>query len=208
MYCVYAIGSKESLLNLKYEECYIGVTKDPKNRWIRHSKSSYLIGRSIRKNCWNIEDNFVVIFKGSSTECFEKESEYRPLPFMGLNEASGGRGGHTKYSSERNKKISNALKGVRKTYGEKISATKKQNGSSRGEKNSNAKKWILISPNEEKFILNGELFSFCKQNFLSANTLRLYLGEKVPPICTKYRGKGIIKDIRNNTTGWLLIKES
>jgi hypothetical protein len=209
MYYVYAIGDPINIANKNYSECYIGVTNDTLSRWSSgHSKSKYSVAKAIKKNSWTYEKNMIIIFSGDAKECFELEYKLRPLPFMGLNEAVGGKGGHTKYTPERNKKISDALKGIPKTYGDKISKTKKENGSSKGSRNSKAVKWILKNPNGDVYNLHGELFNFCKENMLSANTLRCYLDKPVPPICTKYRGIGIIKEIRNNTTGWLLIKES
>ena len=209
MYYVYAIGDPINIANKDYSECYIGVTNDTLSRWNSgHSKSKYSVAKAIKKNSWTYEKNMIVIFSGTAKECFELEYKLRPFPFMGLNEAAGGKGGHTKYTPERNKKISDSLKGIPKIYGDKISKTKKENGSSKGARNSKAVKWILKNPDGVEYRLHGELFKFCEENMLSANTLRLYLGKIVPPICTKYRGIGIIKEIRNNTTGWLLIKES
>lgn len=209
MYYVYAIGPIIEIENKDYSNCYIGVTNDLEHRWITgHSKSKYRVGDAIRENGWSIH-NMIIIYSGSKQECFNLERELRPMPMMGLNEASGGNGGYTKYTSERNQKISNALKGIPKTYGDKISKVRKENGSAKGEKNPKAVKWILKDPSGKEFNLNGSLFTFCDENKLSANTLRKYLNNVVPLPSSKYRdyGKIEVRQIRDNTTGWCLCKE-
>jgi len=211
MYYVYAIGDPLKINQKDYSECYIGVTNNLSNRWKNgHSKSKYLVAKAIHENSWKFETHMIVIFSGESKECFELESKLRPLPFMGLNEATGGKGGHTRYTVERNLKISNALKGVPKLYGDKISATKQKNQSAKGAKNSRAIKWILKNPNGAEHHLHGDLFKFCEENKLSANTLRKYLNTFVPDISSKYRDYGNleVRQIRNNTTGWALFKEN
>jgi hypothetical protein len=211
MYYVYAIGDPQKIALQDYSECYIGVTNNLHNRWKNgHIKSKYPVAKAIYENSWQFETNMITIFSGEPKECFDLESKLRPLPLMGLNEASGGRGGHTKYTPERNKKISNALKGVAKNYGAKISEAMLKNESAKGAKNAKALKWILKNPNGVEYHLHGELFIFCKNNDLSANTLRMYLNQSVPNISPKYRDYGNVqvRQIRNNTTGWALFKEN
>lgn len=210
MYYVYAIGDPIKIKENDYTECYIGVTNKPLNRWKSgHAKSKYTIGKAIKQNSWTFDENMVIIFSGEAKECFDLEIKLRPSPFIGLNEAKGGKGGHTKYSAERNSKISKALKGIPKTYGDKISISKKLNASSKGCKNSRAIKWILTDADGISYHLHGELFKFCEERMLSANTLRAYLNKQVPEISSNY---GISRlhamQIRNNTTGWCLSKEN
>ena len=209
MYYVYAIGFLEDLMRADYNRCYIGVTNNPIKRWKAHVKSGYTVSNAIDLNSWTFEDNFQIIFEGSADECYNLEEKYRPLPLIGLNEASGGGGGHTSYSDERNKKISNALKGKPKEYGHKISLSKKKNGSAKGHRNSNAKKWRLVDPEGNEFLLNGDLFSFCDANNLSAMALRNKIGEKIKEISPKFRDHGnpLSREKRINTTGWTLFKE-
>lgn len=210
MYFVYAIGDAADLESKTYDSCYIGVTNNPFNRWKAHVKSGYTVSKAIAKYNWTYASNMKILFEGSSEECFSLEEKYRPIPLMGLNEASGGKGGYTSYSAERNEKISNSLKGKTKEYGHKISATKKLNGSSKGSKNAKAKKWRLVDPNGVEYFLNGELFSFCEEHKLSVMTLRNNLGNRIGEISPKFRdhGKPMSREKRISTTGWTLFKEN
>lgn len=207
---VYAIGHEDDLIMCNYDDCYIGVTINPEKRWKSHEKSGYYVSKAISKYKWCFEKNMKIIFEGEESECFSMEEKYRPFPLMGLNEASGGRGGYTSYTEERNRKISKAMKGKPKHYGDKISATKKANGSSKGSKNVQAKKWKLIDPTGKAYILDGELFSFCEDNNLSVMTLRNNIGKTIGEISPKFRdhGKPMSREKRINTTGWTLFKES
>ncbi len=206
-YFVYAIGKTEDLN--KHEKCYIGVTNQPEKRWKKHQSSTHTVGCFIRENKLTYTDNMCVIFIGSEKECYEKEKELRPYPNMGLNEAIGGLGGHTSYSKERNKKISDALKSRTVTWGDKVSRTKKANGSSAGSKNSKAKKWLIISPENKIKELHGNVEQFCKESLLSVGALRRYKNTVVPPIVSGKKGgyratsEEFLKR-RHNTTGWCL----
>jgi len=96
MYYVYHISDVNNL-----NEGYIGVTKKPEKRWKQHCKSMYTIGKTIRRNDWNYEAHFKIIFEGNKEECFKYEKHLRPENFIGLNEASGGLGGDVAGLSER-----------------------------------------------------------------------------------------------------------
>lgn len=205
-YCVYAIGKK---LIDPYEECYIGVTNNPQRRWDSHCKSEYTVGKYIRKYNLTFEDNFVIIFEGSDEECFDIENKYRPFPLMGLNEASGGHGGHTKYSEERNKRLSNSMKGRNVHWGHKISETRKSKKIAQGEKNPNAKTWYLKDPSNNEYVVTGAIDEFCEKNKLLMSSLRYYKGNRVPPLAKNsyggYREKiPGTKELRENTTNWVL----
>lgn len=207
LYCVYAIGIKENL-NPPYEKCYIGVTSNLTRRWKKHTQSSYTIGKYIRQHKLNQQDNFIVIFEGTEDECFLVEEIYRPSPNIGLNEASGGKGGYTVYNKERNEKISLKVKESRKR---KIWTTHKNRRCYSGKNNPNARKWMLIDKNRNIYNVKGSLSDFCEENSILESCLRRYIGDVVPPPNFSgyggYRAKNNkSKILRLNTTGWTLIK--
>ena len=208
---VYAIGHRHDLENLNLSECYVGVTINPAKRWKGHRSSGYSVSKAITEFGWIFEQNMKILFEGPPADCFDIEELLRPLPHMGLNVAIGGHGGYTTYTQERNGKISKALAGITKSddHRSKIKATKLKNEDSVGNKNSMASKWILTSPRGEEFKLHGNLYEFCKTHNLSAPTLRRELGKIIGPISTKFRDHGVpdSREIRINTTGWLLTKE-
>lgn len=208
---VYAIGKTEELIP-PYKNCYIGVTDDLDRRWDYHVRSEYTVGKYIRKH--NLKrENMISIFETDKDECFEIEKMLRYKPSMGLNEATGGKGGYTSYTKERNEKISKAHKG--KTLGEnhkkKISIAKK--GKSAGKKNNRAKKWILTSPSGVVYNIHGNLHEVCESLNLLTATLRYYVNSAVPEVASVkiggFREKNEkSKDLRMNTTGWSLFEES
>lgn len=205
-YIVYAIGLKEDLIP-PYDKCYIGVTNKPERRWKVHCKSEYTVGKFIRKNSLTYENNMIIIFYGTSDECFAKELELRPLEFMGLNEASGGHGGKTVYTNGRNEKISKALKGRKVTWMSKVVESR---GSYVGCKNPRAKKWLIINPAGKEYIIHGNLQKFCENNNILNTVLYNNKGSVVPS--PNYGGYGgyrpkseDLKLKRENTSGWMLI---
>jgi hypothetical protein len=207
-YYVYAIGFKNDLI-YPYKNCYVGVTKDLKERWKSHTKSKYTVGNFIRTYDLSIEDNMIVLYEGSSEECFDIEEKYRPLPFMGLNEASGGCGGYTSYSQERNVKISKANKGRIKTSEEIEKMSKSKKGQHSGAKNPMSKKWMIKDPYENVYIIEGTLATFCNDNNILESCLRQYKNKIVPkPNYNGYGGYRIknstSKNLRENTIGWSL----
>ena len=94
--------------------------------------------------------------------CYVLEKKLRPLPFLGLNESVGGSGGYTKYSKERNEKISKKLKGRTVSWGNKMSETKKKNKALVGASNPKAKKWKLIGPDGKEYFIDGNIQQSCK----------------------------------------------
>jgi hypothetical protein len=205
-YVVYAIGITEDLMP-PYDKCYIGVTNKPKNRWNVHYKSDYTVGKFIREHNLTYENNMIIIFNGTSNECFTKENEMRPVEFIGLNEAPGGCGGKTVYNKARNEKISKALKGRKITWMSKIIESR---GDYNGNKNPRAKKWLIINPSGKKYNVHGNLQQFCKENNISSVVLYNNKGTVVPP--PKYGGYGGYrpkdeksKIKRENTSGWMLV---
>jgi len=205
-YFVYVIG-----LNLKepYTNCYIGVTNNPELRFKTHARSSTKVGKYIRENNLNFEENFRVIFEGTSSDCFLIEEEMRPFPNMGLNVATGGCGGYTNYSDERNSKISDAMKGRTITWGDKVSETKKKNGTHKGCKNPMSKKWYLTSPDGKCYDASGKLAQLCEDLEITPTVLRKNLGKTVE--APKKGGYGGFRPksekerkFRMNTTGWKL----
>lgn len=213
MYYLYAIGT-ESMLLPPYEYCYVGVTNNLDRRWINHTTSSYTVGKFIRKHNLVKDKNMIVIFEGDEEKCFDLEAEYRPLPMIGLNEASGGRGGYTSYSEQRNNKISNSHKGKKKPADqvEKMRATILKNGRA-GAKNGRAKKWTLISPSKEIYDIEGDLSETCRKYNILESTMRYYKNEVVPTPNNNgyggYRAKSKESfEMRINTTGWSLMEVS
>lgn len=208
MYSVYAIGLKDDLVP-PYVNCYIGVTNNLKSRFKAHHKSNYTIGRFIREYDLSYPSNMVVIFSGSKDDCFSLELKYRPSPNLGLNEATGGKGGYTRYSKERNLKISDSLKGRSVTWKDKISKTKVDNNQSVGSKNGMAKCWKVTTPDGNVYHIKGTLSLFCNEHGIIARTLTYYKNSKVPhPKKNKmggFRAKNEQHRVRrNNTTGWKL----
>jgi hypothetical protein len=208
-YFVYAIGKSDDLFS-PYNNCYIGVTNKLQSRWNNHKKSKYTVGKRIRENSWSFENNMMVIFSGSDIECFNMESNMRPLPGMGLNEAAGGCGGYTSYTLERNIKISEKLKGrSTKEWASKSSETKRKNKSAAGSRNNKAKSWIIEDPDGKIFEVSGTLKQFCIENNLLVTCLRYYLGQVVPSpsigVPGGFRNKNQSSTaLRYNTTGWRL----
>lgn len=209
-YILYAIGSIDDLVE-PYDKCYIGVTNNPEKRWKSHIKSKYTIGKYIRDNNLNFDDNMIILFYGSSDTCYNKERIYRPNPNMGLNEAIGGNGGYSSYNVERNLKVSSALKGRNVHWIDKVI---KSRGSYAGSKNPRAKCWVITDPNGIEYETVGNLSAFCEKNSLLNSTLCYYKGKKVPPILNETYGGFRAKNeksklLRHNTTGWMLnVKDS
>lgn len=210
LYVVYAIGLQEDL-KPPYDNCYIGVTNKPEKRWKAHIKSKYRIGTFLREHCdLSYHNNMIIIFRGNEEDCFIIENMYRPNPNMGLNEAIGGNGGHTKYTDKRNNILSKKLKGRKITWNDKISETKKKNKTHTGGKNVKAKKWILISPYGEKIKIHGNLVQTCKKLNLLPSCLSYYRGKCVPDLSRGYGGYRAKSEnssfLRKNTSGWKLIE--
>jgi hypothetical protein len=212
MYYVYAIGLEYMLLP-PYNNCYIGVTNDVNLRWKRHEVSKYTVGQFIRSSNLEQSRHMVIIFEGSANQCFDEEARYRPYPMMGLNEASGGRGGHSSYNVERNEKISRAMRGKTKSkdHVEKISKTIIESGSRKGKKNGMAKKWVLTSPDGIVYNIHGSLTETCKNLNLLESALRYSKGALVPEPSVNGHGGYRAKtkesfEMRTNTTGWCLKK--
>jgi predicted GIY-YIG superfamily endonuclease len=211
-YFVYVIGLKEDFSD-PYHNCYVGVTKDLLRRWDEHLKSKYTVGKFINYFDLKFEENMIEIFKGTKEQCFALENKLRPRPFMGLNEAVGGFGEYTSCydNSERNNKISQALKGVSKTaeHTEKMRKTIVERGIHRGSKNTKAKKWVLTNPDGMIYYIHGNLNETCNSLNLLCSTLRYYKNQVVPEVNTNVYGGYRAKSeesfkMRMNTTGWAL----
>ena len=203
-YVVYLIGES-------FATGYVGVTRNKRRRWKYHTFSKYLVGDYIRQNKLSFSENVMkTLFEGTAEECFVIERNLRPYPYMGLNIAPGGYGGLRDYTPERNRKISDALKGRKNSWGSKISKAKKELGSTAGEKNPRAKKWKFTSPDGVEHVIIGNKQKFCDERGLLASCLVYHLGSSVPPIgesCGKggYRAKSE-KSLqrRCNSVGWTL----
>lgn len=190
---VYVIGED---LDPPYENSYVGVSNDLPRRWYTHSTSTFRVGNTIRKRGWTFFRDMRSIFTGTPEECFAMEAKLRPSPRMGLNEACGGHGGHTSYTPERNKKISDANKGKPKDY-------------IAGSRNHKAKQWVITSPLGVVTKLHGNLATFVKENDLIYGALMRNQGQPVPaPNTSGYGGYRAKSETslrqRLNTTGWKL----
>lgn len=214
MHYVYVIGLKEDL-SPPYHNCYVGVTNNLDIRWNAHQKSKYTVGRFIRHFDLIKDNNMIEIFCGSKEDCYTLETSLRPRPFMGLNEAAGGKGGNTVYTKERAEKISKSLKGKKKSS-EALENLRAMidNRDLSGKKNGRAKKWLLTSPSNIVYNAHGNLASVCKDLGLLESCLRYYKGQSVPEPAMKasyggYRAKTKESlDMRKNTTGWILSEVS
>lgn len=208
-YVVYAIGHISDLVP-PFDRCYIGVTNKPDARWKYHQKSRYHVGCCIRKYNFTYEDNMIIISFGTKEECFQVERQLRPKANMGLNEAVGGQGGFTVYSTERNQKIAEALTGRQVTWAHKVSATKKARKAGVGASNVQAKRWVLTSPEGVVYEVHGTLDSFCDDHCLLRSSLMRYIDQTVPPLSKGYGGfrakNEQSKRRRINTSGWQLSK--
>lgn len=208
MYFVYAIGNSNDIEMNNYSTCYIGVTNNPSKRWNAHVKSGYAVSKAINDSGWNFDDNMKVLFSGDAESCFDLESKLRPMPLMGLNEASGGKGGCTTYTPERAKKISEALSGRVKSEDHKRKISESKIGAVSGANNPKAKNWILIDPSGNQYRTCGNLQDYCKQLGLCWAALSRNLGMVVGEISPKFRDNGnpMNRVKRTNTIGWKLLK--
>jgi len=208
MYYVYAIGKKEDLMP-PYNNCYIGVTNNPQGRWVGHTRSDYVVGRTIRKHSLTFDENFTILYSGNEKECFLMENKLRPDTDMGLNIASGGQGGNTgSYdNAERSKKISEAMKGRKVTWMDKILESR---GSYEGSKNPQAATWVFTDPEGNTYNVVGTFQDFCDEHNLLASSLRYHKGHPVPPLEKKYGGyrakNETSREKRTNTIGWMCEK--
>lgn len=203
-YVVYLIGDSVAT-------GYVGVTHNKTRRWKHHTHSNYLVGDYIRQNKLTFSETVMkTLYEGAEDECFDLERKLRPYPYMGLNMAPGGHGGLREYTAERNRKISQALKGRKHSWGNKSSKTKKDFGLVVGEKNPMAKKWKFTSPAGDEYVIIGNKQKFCDEYQLLASCLVYHLGMIVPPIeefCGKggYRAKNKMSlHKRCNSVGWKL----
>lgn len=201
-YHLYIIGEDELY---PYINSYVGVTNNMDGRWKNHLVSKHLVGKTIRERGWS-RDNMRSIFSGSAKECFAFENALRPNPSMGLNIACGGYGGHTSYTPERNKKISEKLKGRKNTW---VTPEAFKDRDFSREKNPNAKHWELTDPGGNTISIVGTLTKFCNENDLLESCLRRHTGVFVPePQFSGYGGFRAKNDDslrrRLNTTQWRL----
>ena len=74
---------------------YIGVTRQPKERWEQHRNSKKSkVGRKIRKYGLEFPEDMHILKEGlSGTQAREKERKYRPEENIGWNEKRGGESG-------------------------------------------------------------------------------------------------------------------
>jgi group I intron endonuclease len=121
-----------------------------------------------------------------------------------------------KRTIETRKKLSNSLKGhkVSEEQRKKQSKTRKERNikpskkniqstierlknTCNGENNINAKTFILISPQNQTFVVKGQLPTFCKEHNINVNVIRNWLNKgKIPPTNRKLNIE------RENTNDW------
>ena len=86
---VYWINDDISKMNLN--KGYIGVTSRPAHlRWSEHLEANSKVGTMIRTFGLKFKKNLVVIFSGTSQECYNLEYALRPTVNCGWNVAEGG----------------------------------------------------------------------------------------------------------------------
>jgi len=172
---------------------YVGVTRNLEYRLKRHSKTK----------TWKYDR---VLFRGPEPECYVLENKLRPEPYMGWNVAIGGQGGYSSYTEERNKRISMANKGVKKSA-EHIEKMRKtlSDGRRKTSGNGRAKSWVLTNPDGDDILINGELQKVCKDLGILWATLWYNKGEVIGEVSPKFREKYPgHRQLRENTIGWKL----
>ena len=111
-----------------FSEGYIGVSKNPKNRWEQHQKynGNRHLKNAISKYGW---DELVkeIIIEASKEYCFDLEAKIRPLRQTGWNIAEGG--SNPPVTQPRGANYISPLKGVSKPtpwmFGRKVSDREK-----------------------------------------------------------------------------------
>jgi len=112
-----------------FNEGYIGVSNNPKNRWLRHWKynGNKHLKNAIKKYGW---DNLIkeIILFGEKQYCFNIESKIRPAKQIGWNIAEGGIKPPT--TQPRGPNYVSPLKGVSRStpwlFGRKVSDKEKK----------------------------------------------------------------------------------
>ena len=91
MYFVYHIPHPNNPEDLS--QGYVGVTVNPKSRFVDHSKGDLIVGRAIRKYQISFESLKILHEFDTAEEAFAKEKELRPEIKIGWNIGVGGNGG-------------------------------------------------------------------------------------------------------------------
>ena len=87
---VYHIARLEDRGNLQLG--YVGVTSNPKKRFIDHSKNKSIVGSAIRKYNLNFENLEIVGEFSESVDAYNLEEILRPIERIGWNDMKGGNG--------------------------------------------------------------------------------------------------------------------
>jgi hypothetical protein len=117
-----------------FSQGYVGVSKNTKTRWFRHSRYSgnQHLKAAIKKYGWDSLIKEVVVI-GKETYCYDLEAKIRPTKQIGWNIAEGGAKPPT--SQYRGDNYISPLKGKKKEtpwmFGRKVSDREKQLASER-----------------------------------------------------------------------------
>lgn len=161
-----------------------------------------LTGESSRVGrCWtnkNAIEKMSQMFSGENNPCYGRFGKEHPA--FGIK--------HSRESVEkRSKKLSEILKnnprlgernsnfGNKWSEEQKLRASENKKGKYDGSKNPNAKKFILISPENEEFIITGGLNKFCKEK----NICYKMIWEKLKQDIHIYKS-WFFKEIKNENT--------
>lgn len=108
LYCVYHV----KLPGMGLDEGYVGITNNPKRRWLAHgtkNNTNTLLKNKLRKHSEKIVREILAVFE-TRHEALWLEKTLRPFPSIGWNIQAGG-GPSSDMSDETKNKISAALKG-------------------------------------------------------------------------------------------------
>lgn len=227
------IGSVYKITNLTNHKAYIGITtRDPINRWWEHCNnahngSDYFIHQAIRK--YGEESFSVQLIAQAKTIEDLKELEIILIEQhgthmstqKGYNKTWGGDGytfnGKTGAIDAKNGnrlglvdcedprwgtgEIIHCKVGVKRTFSESLSKYAKGRV---GNKNSNAKKFKLISPSGEEHEIHGNCQKYAEDLGLKYSALYDYIGKGIPvPPPSIFHQKNASQE-RLNTVGWRL----
>lgn len=229
------IGSVYKIINLTNQKAYIGITtRDPLDRWWEHCNSAqkgsdYFIHQAIRKygeEAFSIQvvvqTKFVEHLKDLEILMIKEHGTHMSTQ-KGYNKTWGGDGatftGKTgavdSTTGERlglvgcddprwlTGEITHCKCGVKRSFSESLSEFAK---SRTGTKNSNAKKFKLISPSGEEHFIHGNCREYVETLGLKYSALYDYIDKGVPVPPPSIYHKKTATNERLNTTGWQLIR--
>ncbi|EHT1484387.1 GIY-YIG nuclease family protein [Salmonella enterica] len=226
------IGSVYKITNLINQKAYIGITtRDPIDRWWEHCNSAqngseYFVHQAIRKygeesfsvqvlvQTWspeNLKELEIQLIKDHSTHMSEKGYNKTwggdGATFIGKTGAvdtkTGQRLGLVDCDDPRwaSGEITHCKVGVERSFSKSLSDYAKTRV---GDRNSNAKKFKLISPSGEEHFIHGNCREYVETLGLKYSALYDYIDKGVPVPPTSIYHKKTATNERLNTTGWQL----